>query len=145
VSQETQYRVFALSSEDIFPEGDWDFVLNWLRTKGNKPYFFRNKKPRNLPIGSFVLFSFEGRVFGRARTNSLVVKLTEEEQRRVEVDTGFHYTGKITFDPVTIEVFDVHPFKRHITERLGIIFSRNFTKLTRTEYNQIVRMCKSAP
>jgi hypothetical protein len=145
VKQEIQYRVFALSSEDIFPKGDLLFALKWLRTKGNKPYYFQNKKPRNLGVGSFILFSFEGQVFGRARTSELVTVLSEIEQREIEAETGFHDTGTVRFNPISIEVFSDQLYKKQITAEIGIKFSRNFTKLTKVEYDQIVRMAGSMP
>jgi hypothetical protein len=49
--------VFSLSKEDIFQDGI-EFAINWLMKKGENPYYFRDKKPKNgLPSGSIVLFS----------------------------------------------------------------------------------------
>ena len=140
MSQGVQIRVFALSSEDIFRKGDLDFAINWLRHKGNALYYFRNKKPKNLPIGSIVLFSFEGKVFGQARTSEEVTRLSEQQQRQIKDETGFHYTGTVRFDADSIEVFDDYPLKKEITDLLGITFSRSFTILTRQEYQGILRM-----
>ncbi|MCL5877992.1 MAG: hypothetical protein M1540_09300 [Candidatus Bathyarchaeota archaeon] len=145
MSEELQYRVFSLSSEDHFPEGDLQFAMNWLRNKGDRQYYFQKLKPRNLPIGSFILFSFESQVFGRARTGTLVSRFSEAEQRQVEAETGFHYTGIVRFVRESIEVFEEQPLKKHISDRLGIIFNRNFTKLTRAQYEAIVRMAGATP
>jgi hypothetical protein len=142
-----QYRVFSLSSEDIFPKGDLGFAMNWLDTsKRIKPYFFRKLKPRNLGVGSYILLMFEGQVFGRAKTSSLVSVLSGRDQRELETETGFHYTGKVSFEPASIEVFNENqPLKKRISEELGITFSRNFAKLTRDQYERIVRMSGSTP
>jgi hypothetical protein len=147
MSEEIQYRVFSLSSQDIFPEGDLGFAMDWLNVrKRSEPYFFRKLKPRNLAIGSFILLMFEGRVFGRARTSSLVTALSEQEQRQTQTEWHFHYSGKVSFDPNSIDVFfERQPLKGQIEEELGITFSRNFTKLKRAEYERIVRMSGHTP
>ncbi len=71
--------------------------------------------------------------------------LSEQEQREIEVERGFHYTGTVRFNPDSIEVFGKQPFKKQITAELGITFSRNFTKLTKAEFDGIVRMAGSTP
>lgn len=140
--KETQIRVFALSSEDIFRKGDLDFAINWLKNKGNSLYYFREKKPRNLPIGSIVLFSFEGRIFGQAITSEEITELPLQERRQIKDETGFNYTGTVRFDANTIEIFPSYPTKKEITDRIGVTFSRSFTPLTSQEYQSILRIAR---
>lgn len=147
---EIQYRAFTLSEEkDIFPKGDMDFAKNWLRRKGNEdrnnPYRFQYLKPRGLGIGSFILFSFNGRIFGRARTASLVVRYSDEQQQLIEQETGYPYTGEVLLATDSIQVFDIEVPKKLVTERLGITFSRNFTKLSEIWYDAIVRLAGHTP
>jgi hypothetical protein len=145
-----QYRAFTLSEEkDIFPKNDMPFAKNWLRRKGaedrNNPYKFQYLKPRGLGVGSFILFSYNKRIFGRARTARLVVRYSEQQKLRAIRETGFPYTGEVLLDPNSIQVFDEEVPKKLITARFGVIFSRNFTELNRTQYNGIVRLAGHEP
>lgn len=127
--------VLSLSKEDIFDH------IKWLREKGEKPYYFRSRKPRHgLPSGSIVLFSFQGQIFGQATVKEDVKELSMEGQRQARERDGFDYRYSMVLSGSTIEIFRNHPTKKEATIRIGKKFGRLFTYLTTVEYQQILKM-----
>jgi len=135
--------VFSLSDRDIFPPKDMEFAKNWLLNKGENPYYFREKKPKDgLPSSSIVLFSFDGRIFGQATVKEDVQEVPLEEQKQIEKKDGFTYKHKMFFDPSTVEIFRYCPTKKNITERLDKKFAQLFTYLNWEQYQEILRMAR---
>ena len=114
MTSEVQIRVFSLSSADIFEENRLDYAIYWLMKKGDNRYYFRDKAPRNLPVGSIVLFSFEGKIFGQAITNEEVKRISSEEQSRMRRENDFIYKATVRFEPSSIDVFSKYPLKKDI-------------------------------
>jgi len=145
MTSEIQIRVFSLSSADIFEENRLDYAIYWLMKKGNNRYYFRKMKPRNLPVGSIVLFSFQGKIFGQAITNEEIRMTSTEEQSRKRRESGFVYKATVRFEPSSIDVFPKYPLKKDIEEKFGIRFSRLFTPLTWEQYQEVLRMAERRP
>jgi len=143
MNPEKKICVFSLSERDIFPPKDMEFAKNWLLNKGEKPYYFREKKPKDgLPSGSIVLFSFNGRIFGQATVKEDVQEVPLEEQKQIEKEYRFTYKHKMFFDPSTVEIFHYYPTKKEITEKLHIQFAQLFKYLTWNQYQEILRMAR---
>jgi hypothetical protein len=138
---ERLYCVFSLSKEDVF--GKVNHVV-WLEDKkhGEKPYYFRTGKPKRLPSGSKVLFSFEGKIFGEATVKEDVKELSAEEKRQARERDGFDYKYSMVLDNSSISIFKKHPTKKDVTMKIGKKFGRLFTYLNAVEYQQILRMAE---
>jgi hypothetical protein len=131
--------VLSLSKEDVFGRGI--NAVDWLRTKDEKPYYFRNRKPKNgLPSGSIVLFSFQGQIFGQATVKEDVRELSLEGQRQARERDGFDYRYSMILNGSTIEIFRNHPTKKEVTLRIGKKFGRLFTYLNAVQYQQILKI-----
>jgi len=135
--------VFSLSKEDIFRDGI-EFAVDWLRKKGEKPYYFRNKKPRRgLPSGSIVLFSFQGQIFGQATVKEDVKELSLQEQKQARERDGFEYKYSMILNGSSIDTFRYYPEKKDVALRIGKNFARLFTYLSWEQYQQILKMAES--
>jgi hypothetical protein len=119
-----------------------DFAINWLLKKGEKPYYFREMKPKGLPKGSIVLFSFDARIFGQATVKEDVQEVPLDEQKEIQKRDGFIYKHKMFFDPSTVDIFRYYPAKKEIAEKLDIRFAQLFTYLNWNQYQEILKMAK---
>ncbi len=120
----TEIRQFLLT-EPQFPKHDLPAIRRWLESKKNASYKFRIRKPKDFPVGSIAVFSYEGKYIGTAVTNGEVVSTSGDNP----------YTGRVSFDPDSIKIF------RRCPARLeGKKFCRNLVKLTWSQYQDIVRM-----
>jgi hypothetical protein len=109
--------------------------------KGENPYYFRDKKPKNgLPSGSIVLFSFEGQIFGQAVVKEDVREVPLEKQKELMKEYGFLYKHSIVFDASSIEIFRFYPRKKDIAEKLDMRFAQLFTYIDYGQYQQILKM-----
>lgn len=143
MNPEKKICVFSLSERDIFPPKDMVFAKNWLSTKGENSYYFRNMKPKDgLPPDSIVLFSFDARIFGQAIVKEDVQEVPLEEQKQIKKKGGFPYKHKMFFDPSSIEIFRSNPTKKVIAEKLGMQFAQFFTYLNWNQYQEILRMAR---
>lgn len=143
MTSEKKICVFSLSDRDIFKPKGMDFAIKWLLNKGEKPYYFRDMKPKDgLPSGSIVLFSFDARIFGQATVKEDVQKVPLEEQKQIQKKDGFTYKHKIHFDPASVEIFRYYPAKKDIAERLDMQFAQLFTYLNWNQYQEILRMAR---
>jgi len=131
--------VFSLSKEDVFGKVNH---IAWLEDKrhGDKPYYFRTGKPKRLPSGSKVLFSFQGKIFGEATVEEGVKELSAEEKRQAKERDGFEYRYSMILDKPSIRIFKKHPTKKDVTLKIGKNFGRLFTYLNAVQYQQILRM-----
>ena len=122
-----QIRQFILSTEEKwneFPKNNLPWVRHWLDTKRNAPFKFRCRKPVGFSVPSIAVFLYEGRYVGSAITNGEVIPISEDP-----------YTGKVSFEPNSIKIFDPCP------QRLeGMKFRRNLVKLTWSQYQNILRI-----
>ena len=134
--------VLSLSKEDIFEDG-LEFAVNWLRKKGENPYYFREKKPKKgLPSGSIVLFSFLGRIFGEATVKKDIKELSLEERRQARERDGFEYRYSMILEGSSIAIFRHYPKKKDVAQRIGKNFGRLFTYLDSKQYQEILEMAK---
>ena len=131
----------SLSKKDIFEDG-LEFAVDWLRKKGENPYYFREKKPKELPSGSIVLFSFLGQIFGEATVKEDIKKLSEEERRQAKERDGFDYRYSMILEKSSIVIFRHYPQKKDVEERIGKKFGRLFTYLDSKEYQEILEMAE---
>lgn len=146
MTQETKICVFSLSEKDIFKPKDMDYAINWLKNKGEKPYYFRKQKPKNgLPSGSIVLFSFEAQIFGQATVKEDIKEVSLEERNRLEKKTAFDYEHKMILNPINprIDIFhSPYPKKKDVALKIGKKFGRLFTYLNWKQYQQILEMAR---
>jgi len=138
---ETKIVVFTLSEADEFKDGV-GYAVNWLRNKGEKPYYFRENKPKNLPSGSIVLFSFKAQIFGQAVVKEDIKEVPLEERRRLKAEYGFDYKHSMILEPEVI-IFHRYPTKKEVSDKLGIIWGRLFKYLNWQQYQQILEMAES--
>lgn len=143
MTPEKKICVFSLSDRDIFKSNDMNFAINWLLRKGENPYYFRSSKPKSLPKGSLVLFSFNARVFGQATVKQEPREVPFDEQKEVEKADGFTYKYKMNFDPSQTHILNYYPAKKDITERLGIRFGQLYTYLDFNQYQEVMKMAKT--
>lgn len=135
--------VLSLSKRDIFQDGI-EFAANWLRKKGENPYYFRERKPKNgLPPGSIVLFSFLGQIFGQATVKEDVREVPLEKQRQLKKKHGFVYKHCMILKGSSIEIFRDHPRKKKVAPVIGKNFAQLFTYLDRKQYQQILKMARA--
>ncbi len=140
---EKKVCLFSLSESDIFPHKDVDFAIKWLLSKGERPYYFREKKPKHgLPLGSIVLFSFDAQIFGQATVKKDVEEVSFEERKQLEKKHGFIYKHKMHFDPASVEIFHYHPPKKELRDRLNMRFAQVFTYLKWDQYQEILRIAR---
>jgi hypothetical protein len=133
--------VFSLSKKDIFGYGV--DPVNWLRNKDEKPYYFRNKKPKLLPSGSIVLFSFQGRIFGQATVKEDVKELSLKERRQARERDGFEYKYSMILNGSSIDIFpEPYPKKKDVAPKIGKKFGRVFTILDSEQYHKILEMAR---
>lgn len=134
--------VISLSKRDIFEDG-LEFAINWLKKKGENPYYFREKKPRNgLPSGSIVLFSFLEQIFGEATVKEDIKELSPEERKQARERDGFEYKYFMILERSSIAIFRHYPKKKDVAQRIGKNFGRLFTYLDSKEYQEILQMAK---
>jgi len=136
-----RFYVFSLSKKDkSFEDGKIETAVEWLRKKGENPYYFREKKPKNgLPSGSIVLFSFQGQIFGQATVKDDVRKLSLEEQRI----HGSEYKYCMVLKGSSIEIFPKpYPKKKDVAPKIRKNFGRLFTILDSKQYHIILKMAK---
>jgi hypothetical protein len=138
---EKRIYVFSLSEKDIFGFGV--DPIEWLRDKDEKPYYFRNKKPKRLPSGSTVLFSFKGEIFGEATVEEEVKKLSPEEQKQAKERDGFNYKYSMVLNESSIKIFREHPKKKDVAPKIGKKFGRLFTILDHEQYHTILKMARA--
>lgn len=107
-----------------------------LKNKDEKPYLFRNRKPRRLPSGSIVLFKFQGQIFGEAEVKKPPEELTFEEKRKAG-----DYKYSMILKGSSIEIFsEPYPTQKDVESEIGKKFGRLFTILTAVQYQQILKM-----
>lgn len=111
------------------------YAIYWLMQKADKPYYFRDKTPRDFPAGSIALFNYESQIFGQAITSEDVKKFSDEEQRQHEP-----YKASVKFWQSSIDVFREYPCKQEVESILGKEYSRNFTKVTWGQYQEILKL-----
>jgi hypothetical protein len=137
--------VFSLSKADIFRDGI-EFAIKWLREKGENPYYFREKKPKNgLPSGSIVLFSFEAQIFGQATVKEDIQEVPLEERQRLKKEFGFDYKHYMILNPINprIDIFPQCPKKKDVALKIGKEFAQLFTYINWEQYQQILEMAGS--
>ncbi len=125
MTEERQVRQFLLSIEDEFPEDDFPYVINWLNSKREAPFYFRYRKPVDFPVGSIAVFLYGGRYVGYAVTNGEVLTLSGSSR----------YTGSVSFDPSRITIFSRYPSRLE-----GLKFHRNLIRLTWNQFRSILRI-----
>jgi len=120
-----------------------EHAINWLKNKGENPYYFREKKPKNgLPSGSIVLFSFDAQIFGQATVKEEIQEVSLEEKRQLKKETGFDYKHKMILNP-SIEIFhSPYPKKKDVAPKIGKKFGQVFTYLNWKQYQQILEMAR---
>jgi hypothetical protein len=143
MNQEKKICVFSLSEKDpAFGHKDMERAKNWLLNKGEKPYYFRETKPKSLPSGSTVLFSFDARIFGQASVKKGPREVSMEEQETWRKTGNVVYKYYLILDGASIEVFRFYPAKKDIEEELDIRFAQLFTYLNFNQYQEILKMAK---
>ena len=141
MNSESKRCVFSLSKKDEFTS--MEYAKNWLLNKGEKPYYFRESKPKALVSGSIVLFSFEAQIFGQAVVKKGIREVPFEEQENWRRTGNVVYKYCMNFEPSSIEVFRFHPAKKDITEKLGINFGQLFTYLNPNQHQEILKMASA--
>lgn len=131
--------LFSLSKEDeAFKDGKIETAVNWLENKDENPFYFRNQKPKLLPSGSIILFSFKAQIFGQATVKEEPRKLSLKEQRRAK-----KYKYSMILNGSSIEIFPEPYLKRKVAERkIGKHFGRFLKHLTSDEYRRVLEMAK---
>lgn len=122
-----------------------EHAINWLKNKGENPYYFREKKPKNgLPSGSIVLFSFEAQIFGQATVKEDIQGVPLEERRRLEKIYRFTYKHYMILNSINprIDIFPRHPKKKDVALKIGKEFGQLFTYLNWEQYQQILEMAR---
>jgi hypothetical protein len=140
LSQEIQIRIFSLSTEAGFEKGNLGYAIYWLMKKGNNPYLFLEKTPKDFPIGSIVLFDFEGQIFGQAITSEEVKKLSPEEQKK---NGGFK--ASVRFEQSSIDVFFKYLPISEVEKILGRECARNFTIVNWRQYQEVLKAVGRIP
>jgi hypothetical protein len=140
---EKKICVFSLSEKDpSFGHKDIERAKNWLLNKDEKPYYFRETKPKSLPSGSIVLFSFDARIFGQAFVKQAPREVSLEEQENWRKTGNIVYKYYMILDGSSIEVFRFYPAKRDIEEKLDIRFAQLFTYVDMNQYQEILKMAR---
>jgi hypothetical protein len=143
MNQEKKICVFSLSEKDpAFSHKDIEHAKNWLINKGEKPYYFRETKPKELSQGSIVLFSFDARIFGQAYIKKAPTEVSSEEQENWRKTGNIVYKYYMILDGSSIEIFRFYPTKRDIEERFDMRFAQLFTYLNFSQYNEILKMAR---
>jgi hypothetical protein len=129
--------VFSLSKKDkAFEDGKIETAVKWLRNKDEKPYLFRNGKPRRLPSGSIVLFKFQAQIFGQAEVKKPPEELPLEEKRKAG-----DYKYSMILNGSSIEIFpEPYPTQKDVESEIGKKCGQLFTILTAVQYQQILKM-----
>lgn len=138
-----EISVFSLSEKDIFQPKNLEFAKQWLMSKHDEPYYFREKRPKSLPSGSITVFSFEAQIFGQAKTKEEIKEVLFERQENMRKGGRFVYKYSVLLDDSSTEVFRHNPLKKDLTEKLGIRWSRLFTSLSPDEYREILKMARA--
>ena len=135
--------VFSLSAEDpSFEPHNIERTVQWLNAKHENPYYFKEKRPKSLPSGSIVLFSFEAQIFGQATVKKGITDVPKE------VQDNWDRTGKVVYKYQTVfedgvEIFP-KPFKRKDDLKDILLpkrkdFGQLFTPLSPNEYEEMIR------
>jgi len=135
---EKRIYVFSLSKKDeSFKDGKIETAVNWLESKHEEPYYFRGKKPKSLPSGSTVLFSFQGQIFGQATVKREPKELSLEERKQAK-----EYKYSMVLNGSSVEIFP-KPYKRKKDLKYILYpkkgFGQLFTYLTQNQYQEILR------
>ena len=140
---EKKICIFSLSEKDpAFSHGGMENAKKWLLNKGEKPYYFRETKPKELPPGSVVLFSFDARIFGQAKIKKAPVAVSQKEQENWKKTGDIIYKYYMVLNGPSIEVFRFHPSKRDIEEKLDLRFAQLFTYISEDNYQEILKMTR---
>jgi hypothetical protein len=143
MKQEQKICVFSLSEKDpAFGHKDIERAKNWLINKGEKPYYFRESKPKELSPGSIALFSFDAHIFGQACVKKAPAAVSSEEQENWRKTGNIVYKYYMILNGSSIEIFRFYPAKRDIEERLDLRFAQLFTYLNFNQYNEILKMAR---
>ncbi len=146
MSQNLEIRIFSVAATDLaFEKGNLGYSIYWLMQKGDKPYYFREKSPRNFPVGSIALFNFENQIFGQAVTSEEIKKYSQQEHEQLEARLGYPYKASVRFEPSSIDVFHKYPLKTEVEKILGKKYSRTFTEVTWEQYQEILRLAERRP
>jgi hypothetical protein len=123
MTEDSEIRQFVLSTELEFPENNLPWVRDWLNRKRREPFQFRYRKPVGFPVGSILVFLYEGRYVGSAVTSGEVLPISGDSV----------HTGEVTFDPNSIRIFRNPPPRLN-----GLKFYRNLVRLTWSQYQDIL-------
>lgn len=140
--------IISLSRRDPrFTDETLDGVRIWLlkEKKSGEPYLFHKVKPRRVRANSRLFFSFEAQLFGKAVAKKDIEKIPDEIQKERERRNLYVYKHSMVIASEPIDLFPELVLKRDIERKLKINCDRPFRYLTRTEYNQILKMAKLPP
>ena len=138
--------IFRLSKKEEFPGGIKQ-VEEWIKNKsrGDGRYHFRRRKPRDLPVGSVVVFSIEGKIIGEGIVKQ-TVRPTPPNMRRQLKQRGDHdYLYYTILKPSSLTIYNRFPETKEVSRQTGLGFSRLFTYIRRMEqYRSILEMAESS-
>lgn len=142
---ETTYCLFSLSRKDeAFTTATFAEVKKWLveQKKSGEPYLFAGMKPRRVRENSKLLFSFEGKVFGKATADTDVIPVLPKEQELRRKQGKHVYKHSIILKESSVNLLNNDVLKKRITQKIGKTFSRVFTYFTKEQYEAILEMAK---
>jgi len=119
-------------------------TVKWLIELREDPYLFHYKPKEGLGKSSNVLFSFEAKIFGRARVRRGVEELSLKEQRQPE-NKRYGYRWSMLLYPIDKKkdiVQKPYPRKKDLTKIIHPKeqFGNLFTYLTQRQYLEILKM-----
>jgi len=144
--REPKICVFSLSKAEEFPEGI-EQVAKWIvdKSKTEGRYYFRKRKPRDLPVGATVLFSIEGKIVGEGIVKKGVRPTPLHVRNRLKRNEGHDYPYYLVFEPSTLTVYKRFPSTLRVERETRLKFGRLFTYIrNREQYRTILKMADSS-
>lgn len=107
-------------------------AIKWLESKKEAPhrYFFNEKKPKKLLVGSKVLFAFDGQIFGEAVVMDDIKPMANTAS----------YKFFLTLDPSNIQIYRFYPTKEEASRIIGKGFGQLFTYITQEQYGALLKI-----
>lgn len=143
---EAKICIFKLSREEEFPNGIEEVII-WIaeKSKGEAKYHFREKKPRELSIGSIVLFSIEGKIVGEGIVSQSIRPTPSDMRRQLKEASGYDYPYYTMFKPSSLITYKRFPTTSKVMEKTNLTFGRVFTYVRKWEqYHSILELANSS-
>ena len=118
-------------------------TVEWLRNKGENPYYFNYKPKDGLPRGSIVFFSFEAKIFGQATVKEDLQELSRADKLKPE-NKKYNFKYTMVFYPIDKKK-DIFPEPFLKKKELKTVirpkkqFGNLFLYLSPNQYQEILR------